>query len=147
LSLFFSFIDDTVLRFVHHILPLLNEVKFYFYSIKFDEDHPQIGPIKCLMEMLAPKINKLDIRELTSDLIGLFPNFISGLQSICMHLLDVEPEIDMDLALKWLTTPREDGKPKMLEIRFPPNDFGIDNRLIEFMVKFIKHVKEVRNCS
>jgi hypothetical protein len=98
---------------VQNILPLFNEVKIQFRHdyVAYDV---QISPIKRLMEMLAPK-TKLEIREHHFNKFNRqFPDFILSLQSI--YLDGMSMQTDMDLIVKWLTTPMEDGKPKMLEI-------------------------------
>ena len=94
-------------------LPLIkDDVTLYF-----DEENQQIDSINSMMKLLVPKINKLDISY--NDFYDLnifnqqFPGFIDGLQSIS---LSVCTESAIDLIMNWLTTSREDGKTKMLDI-------------------------------
>ena len=121
------------------ILPLLKEdMKMQFLLIL--EHISQIGPTKRLMEMLAPKTNKLEISYRGDHYLNKFnqqfPGFITGLQSIFMQ--SSLNQIDMDFVVKWLTTPRKDGKAKMLEIEF---DY------CAYANAFITRVKTVSNVK
>jgi hypothetical protein len=117
---------------VRKILLLLKkkEVELNFNSELF---HRTFGigtnnwdPIKNLMKLLAPKTNKLNFWEenmenYPTDFYNFdcqFPNFIFGLQSIDIFL---DCGMGIGFLVDWLTTPMEDYKQKMLEIRFGSN--------------------------
>jgi hypothetical protein len=125
---------------MENILPLLNKVKINFFVDHISLDYfTQNEQIKRLMELLATKTNKLEMSE--TDYYDLnkfnkqFPNF-NALQSI--HLFGrKETGKDLIVKWKWLTTPREDGKPKIFEIFAVEYSYPVE--------VLIDRVKEVSN--
>lgn len=120
----YSFVDNQVVQFLQSILPLLNEeIEIQCFPLHWYK--PKNHPVDDLMALLAPKTEKLKFFYghdfyVLDQFNQLFPNFIYGLRSIYLKL-DIHRgwrEEDLDLILKWLSEPREDGKSKMLQIDF-----------------------------
>ena len=135
------------MQFVRKILSLLKKEDV---TLNFNCDklfHPTWGwssnwdPIKRMMELLAPKTNKLDIWEENmlnfpddfGNFNNKFPEFIFRLQSIniFVHWGD-----HLGLLVDWLTTPMDDYKQKTLDIQFGSNGFAQE---------LISDIKEVGN--
>lgn len=111
-------------------------------TIKFEfenEDNMRIGQLNDLITLLAPKINtficsggyKEDDFYYLNTFNEHFPGLIYGIQTIWLFSFG---ETELNLLTKWLNTPREDGKMKILEITY--------NTLNEHLA-MIDHVKEV----
>lgn len=104
------------MQFVQKILPLIKEVELRYNA---NEDNPK-SLFRHMTEMLASKTKKLAIYE--DELYNLskfnkqYPGFIDSVQLINVSVVYTEIVLDLSLELKWLITPRKDGKPKMLEI-------------------------------
>jgi hypothetical protein len=148
------------------IQPLLKEdVETHFAYIPIIENNnQQIGPITRLMELLAPKTNKLEIHggnlylyDNLNKFNQQFPGFINGgVQSICLYQCTKSAA---ELLMEWLTTPREDGTSKMLKICFCANaktlidrvkevsDEKILNEIICFIVIFKEFVRSKKPAN
>jgi hypothetical protein len=99
------------------------------------------SPISRMLELLAPpKTKELDLwGESPADVENfnhLFPNFVDGIQSMRLYQTLSTPDrdnFDLDFILKWLTasTPRKDGKPKVLHINFDTTAMYLIDRIKE----------------